>query len=87
VSFYWSEAESLGLAPALTQQLNPWMACMAGTHAPSPRCQALSGAIGAAVTCSAYEQRPSPCREVQVGDARCLQARAHHGLAPLPPLP
>ncbi len=39
------------------------------------------------VSCQVYEQRTSPCREVQVGDERCNRARAHHGLHALEPVP
>jgi Fe-S-cluster containining protein len=83
VSFYWAEAEARGLPAALTEQVTPFHACMAGTNARQPRCAALTGPAGGPVACSVYEQRPEPCREVQVGDAKCLGARARHGLAPL----
>ena len=75
VSFYWAEAEAFGLPEALVEQLSPWYACMAGTNAASPRCQALQGEVGHCVTCAVYRQRPSPCREVQPGDAQCRKAR------------
>lgn len=84
VSFYWAEAEVHGLPAALVQPLTPVYACLAGTHQAAPRCEALSGEVGRAVACAAYAQRPSPCREVQPGDDKCLRARARHGL-PLPP--
>jgi Fe-S-cluster containining protein len=84
VSFYWAEADARGLPPELTEQVTPFYSCMAGTNARQPRCAALQAGEGAAVTCSVYEQRPAPCREVQTGDERCLRARAHHGFAPLP---
>jgi hypothetical protein len=75
VSFYWAEAEAVGLPETLVEQLSPWYACMAGTNAASPRCQALQGEVGHCVTCAVYRQRPSPCREVQPGDAQCRKAR------------
>ena len=84
VSFYWSEAEARGLPEALTEQVNPWFSCMAGTNQSSPRCVALGGEVGKAVACTIYEMRPEPCREVQAGDAKCNRARARHGFAPLP---
>ena len=87
MSFYWAESQSLALAPDLTEQLNPWLACMAGTNQPVPRCRALSGMIGLEVSCTVYAQRPSPCHELQPGEDRCQRARARHGLAPLPPNP
>ena len=83
VSFYWAEADARGLPAELTEQLNPHFSCMAGTNASQPRCAALRGQPGAAIACTVYEQRPEPCREVQIGDEKCLRARAHHGLAPL----
>ena len=44
---------------------------------------ALSAGPGGEVSCSVYEQRPEPCREVQIGDDKCRHARARHGLAAL----
>lgn len=82
VSFYWAEADALP-APR-TEKVNAWMACMAGTNSASPRCGALRGSIGSSVHCTVYDQRPSPCREVDPGDAKCTQARERHGLTPLP---
>lgn len=81
VSFYWAEAEVLGLPTTLIEQIGPWYACLAGTDAPSPRCLALHGELGKRVLCSVYEQRPSPCREVQPGDGQCTKARCRHALA------
>ncbi|WP_119154590.1 YkgJ family cysteine cluster protein [Caldimonas tepidiphila] len=87
VSFYWAEADAAGLPEHLTEQVNPWFGCMAGTQQPSPRCAALRGAIGGEVACSVYAMRPSPCRELEAGDEKCRRARARHGLAPLAALP
>lgn len=85
VSFYWSEAETNGLPPLLTEQINPFFACMAGTNDPAaPRCVALSGTVGEQVACTVYAQRPSACKEVEAGDDKCNRARARHGLEPLP---
>lgn len=83
VSFYWSEAEVQGLPEALTEQVNAWYGCMAGTNRAAPRCAALQGEIGAETACGVYARRPSPCREVEAGDDKCQRARARHGLAPL----
>jgi Fe-S-cluster containining protein len=83
VSFYWAEADALGLDPALVEPVTPFLACLVGTNQPAPRCQALQGRVGEAVSCAAYAQRPSPCHEVQPGDERCRQARARHGLPSL----
>ena len=87
VSFYWSEAEARGLPAALTEQVNPWFSCMAGTNDARPHCIALSGNVGQSVGCTVYEMRPEPCREVQAGDEQCAKARARHGMTPLPSLP
>lgn len=83
VSFYWSEAISLKLPEALTEQVNPWFSCMAGTNHKNPRCQALSGEIGQPTRCQVYQQRPSPCHELQPGEDKCIRARSRHGLPPL----
>lgn len=84
VSFYWSEAIETGLAEDLYEALTPTMACMKGTHSKSPRCIALQGQIGQSVHCTVYPHRTTPCREVQVGDDKCLQARQAHQLGHLP---
>jgi len=81
VSFYWSEGEAL--PPDLSERLTPQLSCMAGTNSAAPRCRALQGEIGAACACSVYALRPSPCRELEAGDAKCRRARARHGLPPL----
>ena len=67
---------------------------MQGTNSKSPRCNALDGEIGKAVSCSIYLNRPSPCREFdQSGEnglrnEACDRARERYGLPPLPvPLP
>ena len=80
VSFYWAEADSLGLPAELVEQASHFHGCMAGTNRAQPHCAALDGKVGQAVTCLVYETRPSPCREVQPGDERCRKARARHGL-------
>ena len=83
VSFYWSEALVRNLPDALVEQVNPWMSCMAGTQGPAPHCAALQGTVGTHVSCAIYAQRPEPCRQVQVRDDKCTQARAKYGLPPL----
>ena len=87
VSFYWAEAEALGLDPRWTERLTPFLACMAGTSAAEPRCLALDGTVGKAVHCRVHPQRPNPCREVEAGSDQCQRARLRHGLAPLPATP
>jgi len=83
VSFYWAEAPERGLPDALVEKLNAHLANLAGTNQPVPRCHALRGEVGKSVACSVYEQRPSPCREVEPGDEKCNRARARHGLPPI----
>ena len=91
VSFYWTEGDDAGgtVPAALTQDLPPHRRCMAGTDAHAPRCVALRGEVGSAVSCSIYGQRPSTCREfIRDGqDGRdspeCTRARAKFGLPPL----
>lgn len=83
VSFYWAEAAEQGIPDALVEPLTPWHACLRGTNTAKPRCAALTGQVGGHVACGIYDRRPSPCREVQVGDERCLRARARHGLPAL----
>lgn len=45
------------------------------------RCIALHGTLGRNVRCAVYDERPSPCRRVQPGDALCTRYRAEHGLS------
>ena len=84
VSFYWAEAEENGIDDSMVEALTPVYSCLRGTNQSNPHCQALVGEVGKLVKCNMYAQRPSPCREVQVGDDKCQQARARHGLAALP---
>jgi len=81
VSFYWAEAEVLKIPAEMITPLTPVYSCLNGTQQAQPRCTALLGTIGESVSCQMYLQRPSPCHEVQVGDERCIKARAHHGLS------
>jgi len=48
--------------------------------APDGRCLALRGAVGRAVSCGIYGERPSPCRHVQPGDALCERYRRAHAI-------
>jgi Fe-S-cluster containining protein len=83
VSFYWSEAVERGLPESLTEQVNSFRSCMAGTNSLPVRCAALEGEIGSSVRCTVYDQRPSPCRSVMPDDEKCLRARERLGLGPL----
>ena len=64
----------------MTAKVNDFYACMAGTGSATPHCAALQGVVGKQVTCTVYEQRPAPCREVEPGDDKCNRARERHGL-------
>ncbi|AEV26698.1 MULTISPECIES: YkgJ family cysteine cluster protein [Azospira] len=78
-----------GIPLALTVPVTPHLVRMTGTDASPPRCVALSGEVGVAVSCSRYAQRPSPCREFNplaelgITDEACARARQKHGLPPL----
>ncbi|MBL8336011.1 MAG: YkgJ family cysteine cluster protein [Rhodoferax sp.] len=54
---------------------------MRGTDHVPARCAALTGRLGAAVSCAIHEWRPSPCRELEAGSPACLRARARHGIS------
>jgi len=82
VSFYWADGETWQTPAGMTERVAPLYSCMVGTSRASPRCIALAGTVGKVATCTIYDQRPPPCREVQPGDERCLKARARHGLSP-----
>lgn len=90
VSFYWGEAAGApgGYVPAeLTEQVAPHLLCMQGTNSSQPRCVALQGEVGQAVSCRIYADRPSPCREFNANldgqNPHCDKARARFGLASL----
>ena len=80
---YWREAEQRGLDPATLVQISPWQVCFQGTAQQPVRCVNLDGEVGCGVACRIYEQRPTPCRSVEIGDEKCLVARTAHGLPPL----
>ncbi|MBD8452895.1 YkgJ family cysteine cluster protein [Serratia rubidaea] len=92
VSFYWAEGDDGGgvVPSALTEPLTPFLRCMQGTNSKSPRCTALDGEIGRAVSCSIYLNRPTPCREFDASgenglrNEACDRARERYGLPPLP---
>lgn len=92
VSFNCDEVDDVpgGQVPAgLTESYTAHSVCMRGTESQPPRCAALRGTIGVAVSCAIYESRPSPCREfaplaaVGRGDDACNDARRRHRLPPL----
>jgi hypothetical protein len=83
--------EEGGRVPAsLVDYENDTLCRLRGTDYAKPRCIALVGTIGKAVTCGIYEMRPGPCREfAPLADHgmfphACNRARARHGLPPLP---
>lgn len=75
----------------LTERVDLHRSCMKGTNQPQPRCVALQGTLGEAVSCSIYENRPTPCREFSCNgevaeyNEGCDKARARFGLPPLSP--
>jgi Fe-S-cluster containining protein len=88
VSFYWAEADAhpCGTVPQqLTAPVSLFLAAMKGTVQEPLRCAALEGEIGKSARCSIYPLRSSTCREFDVDDPRCNQARQRHGLPALPP--
>lgn len=87
VSFYWAEVEDLAIPEHATERVSPLFLCMAGTNSKAPRCDALQGTVGKSVQCGLYAHRPSPCRELQLGDDKCQRARARHGLPPISKMP
>ncbi len=83
VSFYWQEAVQRGLDESMLVQVSPWQVCFRGTEVKPVRCVNLEGEVGSCVSCRIYEQRATPCRSVEMGDEKCLQARAAHGMGAL----
>lgn len=91
VSFYWGELASAGgeVPDDLTAKAGHHRSCMLGTAQKQPRCVALVGTVGEAVSCSIYPNRPTPCREFEANNSAinfnpdCDKARARHGLPPL----
>lgn len=87
VAFHWMELEHLGVPESLTRRLDSHRLEL--LRAADERCEALAGTVGAAVRCQIYEQRPSPCRELQAAyengqpSPQCDRARERHGLPPL----
>lgn len=95
VSFYWAEADDApqGYVPAaMTEQVNPFIRAMAGTHPIPQRCVGLQGTPGESVSCNIYPKRPSPCREFPAwmpdgsANPHCTKARAKIGLPELQPI-
>lgn len=83
VSFYWGETDVYspgGVPEGATEKLNHHYVAMRGTNQKNPGCHALQGEINKQVSCSIYENRPTPCREFTAGDARCYEARVKHGV-------
>lgn len=77
------------MPPEFTEELTDFRRCMKGTNQKRPRCVALIGEIGQAVSCTIYPQRPSVCREFGgVGDIeRCNHVRMVWGLPPIEQFP
>jgi uncharacterized protein len=92
VDFAADELLSAGgsVPDGLVEPLTARLVRMRGTDHARPRCAALQGTVGLQVRCGIHEWRPAPCREFGArapfgqGDEACAQARARHGLPPLP---
>jgi Fe-S-cluster containining protein len=70
-----------GRVPAgLAVEVNDAICRLRGTDHTPPRCGALGGTVGRAVSCGIYEWRPNPCHELEAGSDACERARARHGL-------
>ncbi|TVR44206.1 MAG: YkgJ family cysteine cluster protein [Planctomycetota bacterium] len=94
VSFHWSEGadvQSDGVPLEHLRDRSAILRDMRGTTDQPPRCSALAGIVGGACRCTIYQQRPSPCRDLQASyenglpSPGCDRARAAHGLPPLTP--
>ena len=93
VSFFWGECASSGgtVPDELVTQITPSRVAMIGTDRKAPRCTALEGEVGTAVSCTIYDKRSSPCREFEASwengeqNTDCDKARARFGLPPLQP--
>ncbi|XZG69106.1 YkgJ family cysteine cluster protein [Chitinibacteraceae bacterium HSL-7] len=91
VTFDASELESEGgmVPDGLADMETAHLARMRGTDYAQPRCLALVGKVGEAVSCGIYRERPGPCREfamladVGIFTEACNRARARHGLPAL----
>ena len=86
VDFHVSDLESQpgGCVPvALTVPVTATLHRMRGTDDGRPRCIALAGEVGVAVSCTLYAERPSPCREFDIEHPACDRARQRCGLPPL----
>lgn len=78
-AFAWAD----GVPREMTVPVTAHIVRMAGTDAAPPRCVALAGEVGVAVSCGIYHGRPSPCREFDTEHAACNRARQRCGLPPL----
>lgn len=88
VSFYWGETDLLqvdGVPETFTEKLNHHRVAMRGTNQKNPRCHCLQGELNDLVSCSIYENRPTPCREFMPGEPRCHEARQKHGIFKIEP--
>lgn len=75
-AFPWGEGVPVQLTVPVTKNI----VRMGGTDAYPPRCVALVGEIGQAVSCQIYTARPSPCREFDIEHDACARARQGLGL-------
>jgi Fe-S-cluster containining protein len=95
VAFYHGELNyhPAGFVPdEMAEKVNGDYACMSGTKYGGGRCIALRGTIGKSISCSIYENRPTPCRKYRVWledgspNPDCQKLRAQIGLKLLEPI-
>lgn len=88
VSFYHGEMDinPMGFVPSeMTVKINDHFACMSGTEH-GGKCNAMIGEVGSIISCTIYENRPSPCREFEVWDkngvpnVKCQELRMKNGI-------
>lgn len=91
VSFHWLEStpESFQVPEHLTYKLNAHLLALKTESTTNLKCLSLTGQVGQKVSCSIYENRPSPCRNFKasfedgVVNKDCDRVRAHFGLPAL----
>jgi hypothetical protein len=89
----WTEIANFdpeGVPEDFTVPISDHVFLMAGTDVSPIRCRALTGTIGKQTCCTIYEKRGQQCRDFNpdmedgTPNEGCDEARARHGLPPLP---
>jgi hypothetical protein len=71
----------LGLTVVPAAEGGYFLGCRAHAGAGGrPTCVGFEGIVGGPCGCSVYEDRPGVCRQFEVGEALCRQAREQAGL-------